>query len=750
MPSEARVDCWRWFIGTWSAVAAVNTLHCFNRAPSSADYSSALSANRHMHLLYVKCSAQAARLIKEFGRVLVNDVPGRAFAQTSAFNAGSTLQLVEDMDMQNYLLRHAARMALLAGFIASLAACGGAGTDMNSSSASSTTTPSSAHMSVLMSDASSDDWATIGVKVQSIALTPQGGGSQVTVYTASPPTMVNLEELDQISEILANAMVPAGTYTAATLTLSANPGDVALTVAADPTAGFAAPAGTVIASDQIQIQGTQGAAGSLTVPVNVTFTSPLVVSAGQSNALQLEFDLAHPAFIIAHQPPGAGETLWAVDFRWPIRHRPIDDIAHLVLRHVYGHVTAVASDDTSITITKDLPLVPIAKPEIPVATLLSLRILADAVNGTIFYDVDAKTATTIKSFSTLSATLDGKFVRVAARYQEDGTLVAVRIWASSLFDDVWKSPEGHVLHVDTTNDVITVLNESGAGVPLIVDADTEFFFRSPADGAADATPIGTGTGFLTNMVRGFKVHASVVDPLATPLVAQTIDIESADYSGRIFAANTTGFTYEHSFRIASDDYMANFDYIASASANGEDADGSPITGFKFWDFAYPTLVTSGTGAIASFVTTTGGAVNFGGTAGSVSAWGVSHALWADAANPTGWSAPWTVLLPTPIPLGTIATAFANGTFAMTVAGGATPAVVDVNTASGSATLVYQVDRTGNVVTVSAIDVTTAGGMASLTAGLAVGAKVKVYGVPQPSGALMAYVLAYFTGTEPGI
>ena len=110
--------------------------------------------------------------------------------------------------------------------------------------------------------------------------------------------------------------------------------------------------------------------------------------------------------------------------------------------------------------------------------------------------------------------------------------------------------------------------------------------------------------------------------------------------------------------------------------------------------------------------------------------------------------PWTILLPTPVPLGTVATAFSDGTFAMTVVGGVTPAVVDVSTASGSATLVYQVERTGNVVTVTAIDVTTASGMASLSAGLAVGAKVKVYGIPQANGSLSAYVLAYFSGTDP--
>ncbi len=83
---------------------------------------------------------------------------------------------------------------------------------------------------MLISDASSEDWATIGVKVLSIALVPQGGGSNVTVYTApSPAPMVNLAQLDQIAEILGNVSVPVGTYTGAVLTVSANSGDILLT-----------------------------------------------------------------------------------------------------------------------------------------------------------------------------------------------------------------------------------------------------------------------------------------------------------------------------------------------------------------------------------------------------------------------------------------------------------------------------------------------------------------------------------------
>lgn len=52
----------------------------------------------------------------------------------------------------------------------------------------------SATVPMVISDASSDDWATIGVKVLSIALIPQSGGANVTVYTApSPAPFIYLE-----------------------------------------------------------------------------------------------------------------------------------------------------------------------------------------------------------------------------------------------------------------------------------------------------------------------------------------------------------------------------------------------------------------------------------------------------------------------------------------------------------------------------------------------------------------------------
>lgn len=655
--------------------------------------------------------------------------------------------------MQLKLIPHALCGVLLLG----LCACGGGGGDSQTSSVSggggSSPQSTSGSIPLMVSDDSAEDWATIGVKVLSIALVPQGGGSAVTVYTApSQVPLINLEELDQLAEILGNVTVPTGTYTGAIVTVGGNPGDVALTVSADPESGFDGTAGASIPASQIQIQGGQGSAPNRTVPIAVSFESPLVVTSGQNNALDLEFDLNHPAFLIGHTPPAAaGATLWAVNFKGPVRHRPIHDITRLVLRHTYGTVASVASSNASITIDKDFPVLPATTPETAISdTFRQLTILADATNGTLFYDVDAKTKTTIKDFSSEAATLDGKYVRIAARYQQDGSLVAVRIWASTTFNSVWLSPEGHVLHVNAANTRIWVANESGVAVPLTVDANTQFYFRTPQNAQADATPIGTGTAFLAanELVRGFKVHVSVVDPLATPLVADSVDIETATYSGRISAANSTGFTYTRAFATPADDYTIPLDYIANATANGTDSSGNAITGFKWWNLTYPTLVTSGTDAISEYVAATNGGVNFGGTAGAVTAWGTSNVIWNDPANAMGWSARWTVLVPTPIPLGTVATGLANDAFTMTVAGGANPATVDVSTTSGSATLVYQVDRTNGIVTVSPVDITTSAGLTTLTNGLSTGATVKVYGVPQADGTLKAYVLTYYTGDKP--
>ncbi len=640
--------------------------------------------------------------------------------------------------------------AVCGGALAALALFSYGCSSGSSSSSSGGTTPQSqtGTVNLIVSDAPTEDWATIGVKVLSISLTPQGGGSDIAVYSApSPAPMINLLQLDQLNEILGNVSVPVGTYTAATITVGGNPGDVLLIASADPETGFAAAAGSTVPSSQIQIVHTTGSAGSLTVPVKLNLASPLVVTANQTNALDLDFDLAHPAFIVAHVPPsGGGTTMWAVNFKGTLRHRLIYDLRRLVLRHHYGTVTAVSSDNSTLTFDKDYPVYPPTNPETAITTSQALSVQADSTDGTVFYDLDAKTRTTIHDFGALASSIVGKYIRVAARYQVDGTLVAVRIWASNSFNSAWISPEGHVLHVDTNSNTLVVDNELGVGVPITVDANTLFYFRTPADAQADATAIGQGPAFLSNLVRGFKVHVSVDDPLASRLVASSIDIEIARYDGVITGSNLTSFTYSRNFHNPNDDYTAPLAFISSSTPNGSDPQtGNPITGFKWWNFTYPTIVDSGANAIPDFDNATNGSVNFGGSVGLMKAAGETWAKWNDPSAQNAWAAPSAVLVPTTIPLGTAASGYSNGSFTVTVPGGALAVPVNLSTASQSATLVYQIDWSGGILTVSPVDITTSAGQNTLTSNLVTGTPVKVYGIPQADGTIKCYVLTYFTG-----
>jgi hypothetical protein len=287
-------------------------------------------------------------------------------------------------------------------------------------------------------------------------------------------------------------------------------------------------------------------------------------------------------------------------------------------------------------------------------------------------------------------------------------------------------------------------------VPLLVDGNTQFFVREPYNPAVDSKSIGSGPAFLTNenLVRGFKVHATVVDLLATPLVAQNIEIETARYDGAISSPDTANFVYTRNFVDTTDDYVYTMNYISSATANGKDFSDDAIMGYKWWNFAYPTVLMDGSDAVNEFVAATGGSVNFGGTIGAVPSYGVSFSTWSDPANQGGWAAYASILIPSRLPLGNVEAGLIGNAFTMTIPGGATPVTVDVSTTMGSATLVYQVDRTNGVVTVSPVDITTSTGLGDLTAGLAQGAPVKVYGIPQANSTLKAYALAYFTGTMP--
>jgi len=632
-------------------------------------------------------------------------------------------------------------------------------------------------VNTMLSDDATEDWATIGVKVLSIQLVhhdPLTALSQaVTIYTApstGAPT-INLVQLDQLSEILGNLTVPTGTYDQAILTLGANNTgtacDVSLVVSPDPEPGFDLPAGTSVPCSQIAIVGATGTAPNMTVPLTVNLKSLLTVTGASSNALDLEFDLRHPALIVEHFPVGATAPTWAVNFNGPVNHHPRPDVSKVLLRHMYGTVASVSTDNTAINVSRVVPAHPITSPETAAAdTTPAIAVLADAVNGTLFFNLDSSGApATITSFSSVASTIDGMYVRIAARYQQNGTLTATRIYASKSFNTIWQNPEGHVVHVNTKTNVMHVTTEDGKTTAVAIGPNTNFYFGS------SNTAIGTGTTFfdgltpgkLPNVARGFKVNVTI-DPLSTakPPVALSVEIDVARYDGAITTPDTTDFTYTRTFadadQLANDGYTGLIDYIASSSAN-TDQQGNAVNGFYWWDFGFPTLADTKSTAVADFVSGTSGATNFGGLVGALQPVGISFATWGDAAAPTTWSAKWVNLLPAPAPLGNIVSPFAASTSSFTYSiplptaapkstAAANTVTVDLMTASGSATLVYQVDRQSPtaVVTVTPQDISVAATLSAVGADLIKGVPVKVFGVPNPDGSIKAYTLFYYTNT----
>jgi hypothetical protein len=91
----------------------------------------------------------------------------------------------------------------------------------------------------------------------------------------------------------------------------------------------------------------------------------------------------------------------------------------------------------------------------------------------------------------------------------------------------------------------------------------------------------------------------------------------------------------------------------------------------------------------------------------------------------------------------------GGSFSIKAAGGTNQVTIDAGAVSGSATLVYQVDRQSNgIITISPQDLTTSAGPSNVASHVVAGTPVKAFGVPQSDGGIKAYVIFYFTGTMP--
>lgn len=571
---------------------------------------------------------------------------------------------------------------LVAAGLSSLAlfvACGGGGKD----GAGTTTNTAQGSMDVVVSDAPSAAWSSVDVVIQKIALKPVGGGTPVVIFDqtgAASPAHMNLVDLDELGELLTDASVPVGTYDKVFIQI--DPASVSLSDTATPPQTYSVSGGNV------KVVGLSG--------FDVSLNSPLVVTKSSSNAVDLDFDLGHPLFIVdrpSGAPSGAnGTTMYLVNFERCVRHRPHLGLTSFLLRHLRGSV--VSTTVASLTVTTE--------------HRGSRTLAVDTTNGSLFYDLDAVPVAPVTSTTLPSNLTSGKFVRIAARYQGNGSLMAVRVWYTADESKLRRfSPEGHVVSVDTTNDTFDVIWSPAAGGPLTlttvtVDSGTNFFFHG-------GSAIGSGASFLANIQPGFKVQMTLDDPSAAELLATDVDIERAAYEGDLgLTAGHTGLTY------------ANPRYGSASPLSASFA-----TPFAWWNFTYPTLANA----------TSSGLVTLLNGLGATPAKGISTLTWNGTSSV--WDANTCVLLPI-AQQGSITTSLSGSTFGFTPTSGSAESV-NVSSTLGSATLVYQVQIQSGVVTVSPVD------SASWHTALAAGTHARIFAVPTASG-LQAYVVVLLPPT----
>ena len=541
---------------------------------------------------------------------------------------------------------------------------------------------------VLVTDAPTDAWSEIGVLIRKVVLIPQGKNllSGVTVFDGSSETQpLNLVQLDELSELLGKADIPAGTYDRLVVTVDGNPSNITLVPAPDTLN----PAPTAIPSSQIRVRGVQNAQGWVALPI-VTLDQPLLVVAGQSTAVQTDFDLSHPLFITSYTS-NTGTPIYALNFK--IRHKPVGMLHQVYLRRHRGQVASLASDGTSMVLHT--------------VHGADLTLLADATNKTLFYDLDASPAAGNASYTFPGNLTAGKYARATARFQADGSLWAVRVWysADAAKLPTWM-PEGHVLSVNTGAHVIRVLNEDGVPVPVSVDSGTQFFFQG------GTTPIGSGTAFLSNVSRDFKVNVTVADPLAVPLVASAIDIERGVFEGNLTSADASSFTFHKWFSDGYEDHTVGYD-----------------AAFHWWNFTFPTLASTDQAAFLSKAM----------PGGSLRARAASGLDWISG----GWAAMGTVFLPCQLSTApqTISSTYSGGTMAVTFApdDGSAPTTATVNliTTPGSHPVVTEFTKGVNDITETVLPV------ASWSTKLTNGGVVRVHGIPKGDGTLDAYYVCIF-------
>jgi len=357
-------------------------------------------------------------------------------------------------------------------------------------------------LNVFLTDAPTDEWEQVTVVLKSIGLHRAGGDAWETVWTADPANpaagTINLVELNGVAEFLKNATLPVGTYNMMRIVIDTDPATMTLV----PDGAM-----TPIAASNIHVVDPSGR-GELRVELD----PDIVVEEGKDTNLMVDFDLAHPLSIVNID----GKVVISLKIRHRALPRHLKDIQ---FARTIGDITAAAPDLTSFT----------------VKTLRETDVTFQVNANTMYYDVDAKAP---GSFTGLSALVGTGAALVASNMNADGSLYARRVWYSTDIDLLPRfTPEGLVRRVGDT--WLTIVKKRTEALPtgdyhhrcdwtaetVFVDENTQWTFRD--------VDMGTGTGVLRHIARGFRVEVTYVNIDVYPRVAATVNVRSAHAEGLV-------------------------------------------------------------------------------------------------------------------------------------------------------------------------------------------------------------------------
>ena len=390
--------------------------------------------------------------------------------------------------------------------VCALAAAGVAGlVFLSACNISSSTSGGTGRVNLLVTDAPSDDWQEVTVKVNSISLRMTGDQSWNSVWTADANNpnsgKLNLVDLSGVAQILGNATIPAGSYDRLKLVIDTDPATMKLVD----------DAGTTIDPTNITVVDPSGNG-----EIKVVIAPALTVSDGGVANLQVDFDLAHPLSIIVQN----GKVVINLQIRHKAVPRNLRDIQFA--RNI-GNVTAL-NGTTGFSMK----------------TLEGADVAFGVDANTIYVDVDANQP---GNFAGLAV---DKGVLVASNMNSDGSLFARRVWYGDITKLPVYTPEGLVRRVG--DNWLKILNKNAeptadSGHYCHWDSDIVYVNDATTWTFHDTIPMGTGTVVLQNIRRGFRVSVEFVDPNVTPRVAKSINVQSAHDEGAIRSVSATGFTF---------------------------------------------------------------------------------------------------------------------------------------------------------------------------------------------------------------